>query len=88
MHEAFSGANVEVFKWPDARQPRSQQMQHTCTVPRHMRSGKAVDADRHWQMQKVSEHVATQTISGLIQVCICMNLRPQTEFTRNGTRQL
>ncbi|UKZ62131.1 uncharacterized protein TrAtP1_003391 [Trichoderma atroviride] len=81
-HEAFSGADAEVFKWPDAWQPRSQQMQHTCTC-RHMRSGKAVDADRHWQMQKVSEHVATQTVSGLVQVCICMNLHPQTEFTRN-----
>jgi hypothetical protein len=30
MHEAFSGADVEVFKWPDAWQPRSQQMQLTC----------------------------------------------------------
>ncbi|UKZ92098.1 uncharacterized protein TrAFT101_007067 [Trichoderma asperellum] len=47
-----------------------------------MRSGKAVDADLHWQMQDVSEHVAKLAISGSTKVCICMALHAQTEFTR------
>lgn len=81
MHECLSGADVEVVKWPDTWQPRSQQM----------RSGKAVDADLHWQMQEVSEHVAKLAISGSTKVCICMALHAQTEFTRPracGTCQL